>query len=94
MKGVVFWFSLFSPEKKKKNDLKLFPKVFYFIRLSQMQQMNCGWIDFQLPNQISTQYLVYFHHVLIPPLSLFQKPPQLSAQHGGNAPWLLQLQDH
>lgn len=48
MKGVVFWFSLFSPEKK--NDLKLFLKVFYFIRLSQMQQMNCGWIDFQLPN--------------------------------------------
>lgn len=93
MKGVVFWFSLFSPGKK--NDLQLFLEVFYFIRLSQMQQMNCGWIDFQLPNQISTQYLVYFHHVLILPAEpVPKKPPQLSAQHDGNAPWLLQLHDH
>lgn len=96
MKGVGFWFSLSltgGEEEKKNNkknpDLMLFLKACYFIHLPQMQQVNCGWVVFPVHHQVFTQYLIYFHHILMLPaayLSLSQKPSQLIVQLGGNTP--------
>lgn len=71
----------------------------YFIYLSQMQRVNCGWTVLSLLNWLSTQYLAYFRHILtllahVSQLSLSQKPSQPSLWRCSLAfpiPWSLAL---
>lgn len=89
MKGVVFWFSLFSPEKKKKMTPSSLSSYFILFPCHKCSRWIVGELTFNSLTKSPSKTLFIFIMFSYYQLSLFQNPPQLSAQHGGNAPWLL-----